>query len=129
MFKFGLLYFLLAKIKSETEGKISIHFYNTNTACFFTTTDWVKDGLSVFLVSWPWIKVEVLFEAFAFELKSNMSKSRKVCTDACNCFSNQIEEDLKIWSDGINRDAVEKAASITNAVHYQIIDGHIYRSD
>jgi len=53
----------------------------------------------------------------------------KVCTDACNCFFNQIDEDLKIWSDGINQDDFERASGITNTVHYQIIDGNIYRSD
>lgn len=53
----------------------------------------------------------------------------KVCTDACNCFFNQIDEDLKIWSDGITQDDFETASGITNTVHYQIIDGNIYRSD
>ena len=53
----------------------------------------------------------------------------QVCTDACNCFFNQIDEDLKIWAGGINRDNVERASGITNTVHYQIIDGRIYRSE
>ena len=55
--------------------------------------------------------------------------SKKACTDACNCFFNQIDEDLKIWRDGISQDDFERASGIINTVHYQIIDGHIYRSD
>ena len=55
--------------------------------------------------------------------------SKKACTDACNCFFNQIDEDLKIWSNGISQDDFERASGIINTVHYQIIDGHIYRSD
>lgn len=64
-----------------------------------------------------------------FYLLTKIQSEIKVCTDACNCFFNQIDEDLKIWTDGIHRDDFEKAAGIRNTVHYQIIDGHIYRSE
>ena len=97
MFKVGLLFFLLEKVKCEIEGEISVYF---------------KHNLMLWFIIYEPVEI-----------------SKKACTDACNCFFNQIDEDLKIWSNGISQDDFERASGIINTVHYQIIDGHIYRSD
>ena len=107
MFKFGsLLFFLLAKVKSEIEGEIS-----------------------VFLVPRVYIDSLLMIRSKIMIPKISTRNLEKVCTDACTCFYHQIDEDLKIWSNGINQDDFERASGITNTVHYQIIDGHIYRSE
>ena len=44
-------------------------------------------------------------------------------------FTDQIDEDLAPFSDGISEDSIQNLKSMSNLIHYQIISGAVYRTE
>ncbi|KAI3383706.1 hypothetical protein SNEBB_004129 [Seison nebaliae] len=52
----------------------------------------------------------------------------KECLNDCSCYSKTLENDLKVWKNGISYSDITAAEQHTRMTTYQIINGRIFRS-
>jgi protein glucosyltransferase len=69
------------------------------------------------------------WEKYLKTINEAVSQYEECSTEKCGdgCYSSVIEEDLKIWKDGISKEVFDEAVS--KGVHYQIIKHRLYRQN